>query len=107
MRLLAAVLPLLAAASPASECRLSTDTGTGELHISGSVRFLETAHGCWQIEADRGRRYELVPAQAPAAVLRDRARVELVGRLAEGSDTGCQVGMPLHVRRVVSVEVGG
>lgn len=106
MRAAMSILPLLVAATPASQCRLSTDSGTGELHISGTVHFLDVKHGCWQLEADSGQRYELVPAQAPASVLRDRAWVSLVGQALEGSDTGCQVGMPVQVRRVVSVEAG-
>ena len=98
------VVPLLLLASGStSRCELSTDSGTGELRISGTVRFLEVGAGCWQLDAGGGRSYELLPDQAPASVLRDGARVSVVGRPAEGSETGCRVGMPVAVRRVVTV----
>jgi hypothetical protein len=97
---------LLAATGTTSRCELSTASGTGELHISGTVHFLQIENGCWQLEAENGRRYELQPEQAPASLLRDGAKVSVVGQPAEGSDSGCQVGMPLDVRKVVSVDVG-
>ena len=97
---------LLVAAGTTNRCELSTDSGTGELHISGTVHFLQIENGCWQLEAENGRRYELQPEQASASLLRDGAKVSVVGQPAEGSDSGCQVGMPLDVRKVVSVEVG-
>lgn len=104
----ATVLPLLLLAAGApNRCQFSTESGTGELHISGTVHFLEIENGCWQLEAETGRRYELRPEQAPASLLRDGARVIVVGQPAEKSETGCRVGMPIDVRRVVSVEVGG
>ena len=103
----ASLVPLLLLASgTTNRCQFSTDSGTGELHISGTVHFLRVENGCWQLEAESGRHYELQPEQAPASLLRDGARVSVVGQPAEGSETGCQVGMPLDVRRVVSVEVG-
>lgn len=101
----ASLLPLLLLASgTTSRCQLSTDSGTGELHISGTVHFIRVKNGCWQLESADGRRYELQPGQAPAALLRDGARASVVAHPAEGSETGCQVGMPLDVRRVVSLE---
>ena len=101
----AALLPLLLlAAGTDSRCQFSTDSGTGELHISGTVWFLQIEIGCWQLEGVDGRRYELQPGQVPTSLLRDRARVRVVGRPAEKSETGCQVGMPLDVLRVVSME---
>jgi hypothetical protein len=95
---------LLLASTNTSRCRLSTDSGTGELRVSGTVHFLRVENGCWQLEAASGRRYELLPGQAPPSLLRDGATVTVVGQPAEGSETGCQVGMPLDVRRVVSLE---
>jgi hypothetical protein len=103
----AALLPvLLLASGTTNRCQLSTESGTGELHISGTVHFLQAESGCWQLEAENGRRYELLPEQAPTSLLRDGATVDVVGQPAEGSATGCQVGMPIDVRRVVSVEIG-
>lgn len=98
---------LLLVSGTTNRCRLSTESGTGELHISGTIHFLRIENGCWQLEAASGRRYELQPDQAPASLLRDGARVSIVGQPSEPSETGCQVGMPIDVRWVVSVDVGG
>ncbi len=95
---------LLLLSGTVNRCELSTASGTGELRLTGTVHFLQAEHGCWQLEAVNGYRYELRPEQAPASLLRDGARVSLVGQPAERSGTGCEVGLPLDVRRVVSVE---
>jgi hypothetical protein len=101
----ASLIPLLLLASgTVDRCRFSTDSGTGELRISGTVHFLRVQNGCWQLETETGRHYELQPDQAPASLLRDGARISVIGQPAEGSETGCRVGMPLDVRRVLSVE---
>lgn len=103
----ASLVPLILLASAStSRCELSTDSGTGELRLSGTVRFLEVDGGCWQLDAGAGRRYELLPEQAPASLLRDGARASIVGQLAETSETGCSVGLPLAVRRVVAFQPG-
>jgi hypothetical protein len=96
-------LLLVLAAGGTSRCRLSTESATGELRISGTVHFLVIGGGCWQLDAGEGRHYELLPEQAPAAVLRDGVLVSLVGWPVESSETGCRVGLPLAVRRVVSL----
>jgi hypothetical protein len=98
-----APLLLLTSINP-SRCRISTDSETGELRVSGTVHFLRVESGCWQLAATNGSRYELRPEQAPASLFRDEARVTVVGQLADLSETGCQVGLPLDVRRVVSME---
>lgn len=101
----ATLLPLVLLVSGTdSRCRFSTDSGTGELHISGTVHFLRVEGGCWQLEGVDGRRYELQPGRVPSSLLRDRARVRVVGHPVEQSTTGCQVGTPLEVLRVVSME---
>jgi hypothetical protein len=105
LRVWLAPLILLGAGTP-SRCELSTASGTGELRLVGIIRFLGTDGGCWQLEAETGRRYELRSAQAPASLLRDGTRVSLVGQPAEDADTGCRVGLPIDVRRVLSVEPG-
>jgi hypothetical protein len=98
------LLPLLLlAAGSVSRCELSTDSGTGELHLRGTVRFLESEHGCWRLETQEGRRYELDPAQAPAAVLQDGARVRLTAQPALDGTGACESAMPVHVRRVEEV----
>lgn len=71
---LLSLLPLMfLATGTANRCELSTDTLTGELHIRGTVNFIEggSENACWQIVATDGGRYELWPEQAPASVLRD------------------------------------
>lgn len=100
-----AALPLflLSATGTTSRCSLSTESGTVELRISGTVVFLETGAGCWRLDAGGGRHYELLPDQAPAALLQDGATATVTGQPAERSETGCQVGLPLAVRRVVSL----
>ena len=100
----ASLLPLLLLASgTASRCELSTDAGTGELHLRGTVRFIEAESGCWQLETDDGRRYELHPEQAPAAVLHDGARVHLIVHPGGGRPRACRSAVPVEVRRVVSM----
>lgn len=107
-RLRSSLLPLLLLTTgTTSRCEISTANSTGELRIRGTVHFLEVEGGCWQLRALNGGRYELQPAQAPASLLQDGVIVTLVGEPAEGSTTGCDVGMPLDVRRVMSVESGG
>jgi hypothetical protein len=101
----ASLFPLLLLASgTATRCELSTDAGTGELRIVGTVRFLESESGCWQVETDDGRRYELSPEQAPPTVLRDGARVFLVVQPSGGSARACRSALPVEVRQVMSVE---
>lgn len=95
---------LLLAAGTGTRCEIATDGGTGELHIRGTVHFLESEGGCWQIVATDGGRYELRPDQTPAQVLRNGARVALVVDVDERRVSDCQVGTPVDVRRVVEVE---
>lgn len=99
------LLPLLLlAGGTASRCELSTDAGTGELHIVGTVRFLEMDGGCWQLVATDGGRYQLQPGQAPESVLRDGASVALIVRLRTEPATACRVGTPVEVREVVETD---
>jgi hypothetical protein len=105
--LVASLIPLLllSATGTTSRCSLSTEAGAFELRISGTVRFLETDGGCWQLETADGRHYELLPDQAPPSLLQHGARATVTGQTAE-SGTGCQVGLPLAVRRVITLEAG-
>ena len=107
-RLRVSILPVLLVLSSGtvSNCDLSTDAGTGELHLSGTVRFLEAEHGCWQLETDEGRRYELRGDQAPERVLRDGARVRLMARPSANSSGVCPSAVPVEVNRVLSVVIG-
>lgn len=101
LRVLLVPLLLLTAASRTS-CELSTDSsGRFELRIVGEVHLV--ADGCWQLEAVDGRRYELQDDQAPEAILRDGARVNLLGFPRDDREASCGLGTPLEVRRVYSV----
>ncbi len=95
---------LLSATGSTSTCVIATDSGTGEFLIAGTVSYVEEAGGCWRLEDGEGRTYELLPDQAPAALLHDGVRAKVSGQAADGSDTGCQVGLPFMVRRIVEIE---
>ena len=105
--LIGALAPLLLSVTgAASECSIATDSGSGtfEFRISGTVRFLESDGGCWQLQSDDGRRYELLPDQAPASLLRDVAKVLVTAQTTGEWGTGCDVGQPLRIRRVMSIQ---
>jgi hypothetical protein len=108
-RLFGSLLPLLllSATGTTSRCHLSTESGTGELRIRGTVHFIENGGGCWQLDAGEGRRYELLPGQAPASLLRDGVTATVTGQPAEASVTGCRVGLPFAVRHVVWLRAPG
>ena len=98
-------LPLLLLTSgQTTTCAISTDSSTGELHIIGVVRYMETEGGCWQVAAQDGRQYELDADQAPTSVLQDGAEVALVVYVRNSHTGGCQVGTPVDVWRVVEVD---
>jgi hypothetical protein len=101
----ASLVPLLLlTGGTTSVCVITTDSSTGELHIFGTVRFLETGAGCWQVVATNGETYEIDASQAPASVLRDGARVALVVYVRETHRGECRVGTPVDVWRVVEVD---
>jgi hypothetical protein len=95
---------LLSATGSTSQCVIVTDSSTGTLLISGTVVYVESASGCWRLDDGEGHHYELLPDQAPAALLQDGVRATVSGQPADESNTGCQVGLPLTVRRIVSME---
>lgn len=104
-RLRVSLLPLLVLSTgTVGNCDLSTDASTGELHLTGTVHFLEAENGCWLVESDNGRRYELRPDQAPERIFRDGARVRLMV-VPSASATGvCRSATPVDVNRVLSVQ---
>jgi hypothetical protein len=95
---------LLSATGTTSQCVIVTDSSTGTLFISGTVGYVEKGDGCWCLTDEEGRRYELLPDQAPAELLQDGVRATVSGETADNSNTGCQVGLPIAVRRIVSME---
>ena len=99
------VVPLLLSVTGStSQCVIATDSSTGMVFISGTVVYVEKGGGCWRLDDDQGRSYELLPDQAPPALLHDGLRATVSGQPADESDTGCQVGLPFAVRRIVSTE---
>ena len=100
-----ALVPLLLSATGnTSTCVIVTDSSTGEFFIAGTVSYVEENGGCWRLVDGQGRHYELLPDQAPPELLHDGVRAEVSGEPAEASDTGCQVGLPFLVRRIVSIQ---
>ena len=97
---------LLVSSGTVSNCNLTTDAGSGELHLSGTVHFLEADNGCWALETDDGHRYELRSGQAPERVLRDGARVRVMVRPSADSTGLCPSATPVDVDRVLSVTIG-
>ena len=94
---------LLSATGSTSQCVIVTDSSTGTLFISGTVVYVEKADGCWRLDDAEGRHYELLPDQAPAELLRDGLRATVSGQTADDANTRCQVGLPIAVRRIVSM----
>jgi hypothetical protein len=100
------LLPLLMlAGGTASRCELSTDGGSGEFHLSGTIHFLEAEGGCWRLDAEDGHRYELRADQAPASLLQDGATVRIMVEPGEAEGV-CRSAVPVEVRRVLSVRIG-
>ena len=101
------LLPLLIlAGGSVSRCDLSTDAGTGEFHLSGTVHFDEAEGGCWRLETETGRRYELHAGQAPAEVLQDGARIRVTVEPSREEGERCRGAVPVDVRTVLSVTLG-
>jgi hypothetical protein len=75
----------------------------GGIRVSGTVHFLVGEGGCWQLRAQNGARYELLPEQAPSSVLVDGAQVVIVVRVRTDIITACNVGNPVDVETVESI----
>ena len=97
-------LLLLSATGSTSQCVIITDSSSGSLYISGTVVYVAKADGCWRLDDGEGRHYELLPDQAPAELLQNGVRATVTGQTADDSNTGCQVGLPIAVRRIVEME---
>ncbi|HXE56711.1 MAG TPA: hypothetical protein VNK43_01810 [Gemmatimonadales bacterium] len=90
---------------PAS--KLEPPTPGGELRLRGTVRHVGVEGGCWRLETDDGRGFELHRGQAPPEVLVDGAVVRLVARRRDDLMSLCQVGPILEVVRVEAVTPPG
>jgi hypothetical protein len=62
--------------------------------VSGTVRFVDLEGGCWALDT-AAKRYQLVGAAKD--VLKDGARVTVVGVPRPDMATTCQIGEPLQV----------
>ena len=69
--------------------------GPASCTLSGTVHFLEVEHGCWQLEAERTSVRARSRGRRRRRCCGTGVRVSVVGQPAEGSETGCQVGMPV------------
>jgi hypothetical protein len=103
-RLRLSLFPMLLAVTPSvSRCDLSTDAGSGELRVSGTLHFLSTDGGCWQLLGVDGSRYELRAAELPDGVRREGARVTLVGTALDVMGE-CDGGTVFAIDRVLHVD---
>jgi hypothetical protein len=101
----ASLLPLfILAATSNYECQVNTLTGTGEFRIFGTIRFVSSEGGCWVLDGNDGRRYELRTDQLPEQLRRDGTRVTVLGVQRDDWHSVCQVGSMLDVVQVVRAE---
>jgi hypothetical protein len=97
----ASLVPLLLLAATSNyQCQVNTAPGTGELRIFGTIHFVAVEDGCWTLDTSDGRRYELRSDQVPERLLRDGARVSVLGVERDDLASVCQVGTLLDVRQV-------
>jgi hypothetical protein len=99
-RRLAATLAVVAVAA----CARDERGPNGELVLRGTVHKVETEDGgtCWQLEAGRGKQYELQPAQVSPSLLVNGARAVLLAKPRSGGSF-CKVGDIVDVVRVDSI----
>jgi len=76
----------------------------GELRVQGTVRSVQSQEGgtCWVLESD-GKKYELIPAQAPRDLLVEGAEATVQVKPRKGFSY-CRAGDLVDVIRVDSVE---
>jgi hypothetical protein len=95
------LLPLLILAATSNyECQVNTLTGTGEFRIFGTIRFVSIEGGCWALDGDNGRRYELRTDQVPEQLRRDGTRVTILGVQRDDWTGVCRVGRMLDLMQV-------
>jgi hypothetical protein len=101
----ASLLPLLILAATSNyECHVNTLTGTGEFRIFGTIRFVSSEGGCWVLDGNDGRRYELRTDQVPAELRRDGTRVTVLGVRRDDWRSVCRVGSMLDLMQVSEAE---
>lgn len=68
------------------------------MRVRGRITFRDLGAGAWTLEADDGRRYQLLGAEGE--LLREGARVMVEGDVEAGAVTTAMVGPVLRVRRL-------
>ena len=86
-------------------CSTGDSLGPGGIRVTGEVHFAKVEAGCWVLQADSGRRYELRPGQAPPEILVEGARVTVVLEPRTDLTSICMVGEIADVERVESVRL--
>ena len=76
----------------------------GELKLRGTVHMVQSQEGgtCWKFSSQKGKDYELQPAQVPREVLVDGARAVLQAK-ERGGGSFCKIGPVIDVLKVDSV----
>lgn len=78
-------------------------TVNGETWIlQGTLRYLDLEGGCWLLEDNAGKRYQLVGL--PSSLLQNGVRLRLVVQKAERMMGKCQTGEFVRVLRVLQVQ---
>jgi hypothetical protein len=87
----------------AAACAGEEKGPNGELKLRGTVHRMQSADGatCWQLETKHGK-YELQPAQVPAALLADGATAVVMAKPRAGGSF-CKVGDIVDVVKVDSL----
>jgi hypothetical protein len=70
------------------------------MRLTGTVRAVGVEGGCWQFEADDGRKFELARSFAPAALLQDGKKATLVLKARPDLMSTCMVGPIVEVVKV-------
>ena len=76
----------------------------GELKLRGTVHMVKAKDGstCWKFTSNKGKDYELQPAQVPRDMLADGAQAVILAK-ARGGGSFCNVGEVIDVLKVDSV----
>ncbi len=67
------------------------------MKLTGAIAFRDIEFGVWVLQADDGKTYEL--AGGDRGLKKDGRRVELEGRVEQGSASAAMVGPIFHVER--------
>jgi hypothetical protein len=98
----ACLLPLALLAMAA--CRGEEKGPNGEIKLRGTVHMVQSQDGgtCWKFSSQKGKDYELQPAQVPKEVLVDGAQAVLEAK-ERGGGSFCKLGPVIDVVKVDSV----